>query len=55
MTPERSHKIAIYVLMGLIGAHEVAALIVSRSFPQNLRRIVSANDYVGFDLSMQTD
>ena len=36
MTPERSHKIVIYVLMGLIGAHEVAALIVSRSFPRKL-------------------
>lgn len=36
MTPERSHKIAIYVLMGLIGAHEVAALIVSRSLPRKL-------------------
>ena len=33
MTPERSHKIAIIVFMGLIGAHFIAALIVIYSLP----------------------
>ena len=28
MTPERSHKIAIYVIMGFIISHEIASLLV---------------------------
>lgn len=28
MTPERSHQITIYVIMGIISAHEIVALIV---------------------------
>ena len=32
MTPERSHKIAIYVIMGFIFAHDIAALVVRRLF-----------------------
>ena len=55
MTPERAHKIAIYVLMGLIGTHELAALIVSRYFPPDLLNAVNANICIGCDLSMQTD
>ena len=56
MTPERSHKIAIYVIMGLIGAHEVAALVVWRFFPELvLTPVVIANTYIGRDLSMHTN
>ena len=29
MTPERSHKIAIYVIMGFVFSHEIASLVVS--------------------------
>lgn len=36
MTPERSHKICIYVVMGLVVTHEIASLVVRRSFPQRI-------------------
>ena len=54
MTPERAHKIAIYVIMALIGAHEIAALIVRRFFARDLHE-VNANTFTGCGLSMYTD
>lgn len=41
MTPERSHKIVIYVLMGLVVAHEIASLVVRRPF---LQRVTVCSD-----------
>ncbi len=55
MTPERSHKIAIYVLIGLICAHFISSFIVRRSIFKDLLHRVDANTYVGRNLSMHTD
>ena len=41
MTPERSHKIVIYVLIGFVVAHEIASLVVSRAFFQ---RVTACSD-----------
>ena len=43
MTPERSHKIAIYVIMGFVVAHEIVSLVVRRSFP---RSFASCSEYL---------
>lgn len=55
MTPERSHKIAIYVLMSIIGAHFVAALFVSNWLPDDPLRIVDPDTCKGRDISMRAD
>ena len=55
MTPERSHKITIYILMGFVVAHEISSLLVRRSFPNVIRRVLNADIYLGRDLSMRTD
>ncbi len=55
MTPERSHKIAIYVLIGLICAHFVSSFIVRRSIFKDPLHKATAKTYVGGNLSMQAD
>lgn len=55
MTPERSHKIAIYVLMSIIGAHFVVALFVSHSLPDHSLYKANPNTCKGCDISMPAD
>lgn len=55
MTPERSHKIAINVVMSLIAAHGVAALFVRRCFSPSMQNATDADTYIGRDLPMRTD
>ena len=52
MTPERSHKIAIYVIMGFVFTHEIASLVVR---PLSPRYELDVDFRIGRDLSMRTD
>lgn len=55
MTPERSHHITLYVLMGIVVAHETASFTVRHSicFFEDLKLLLTR--YVGRSLSMHAN